>query len=64
MRWLIVILAAGLAAPAARAQQAPASPPQQLQITLPEAVQRALDVQPTMISARGDQRNADRKSVV
>src|SRR5881394_1136941 len=58
MRWLIVILAAGLAAPAARAQQAPASPPPQLQITLPEAIRRAIDVQPAMIEARGDQRNA------
>jgi outer membrane protein TolC len=36
-----------------------ASPAQQTQMTLAEAVRRALDVQPALIQARGDQRNAD-----
>lgn len=46
------LLAAGL-----EAQQAVA-PPAQLQVSLAEAVRRALDVQPAIIQARGDQRNA------
>ena len=36
----------------------PALTGQKLQVTLPEAVRRALDVQPAMIQARGNQRNA------
>jgi outer membrane protein TolC len=47
-------LAGGLAAQ----QTAPAPPSTQLQVSLAEAVRRALDVQPAMIQARGDQRNA------
>src|SRR5256884_898966 len=47
------IVATGLAA-----QQAPVVPQAALQITLQEAVRRALDVQPAMVQARGDQRNA------
>ncbi len=35
-----------------------AAPGQQIQVTLAEAVQHALAVQPTVIQARGDQRNA------
>jgi len=47
------IVATGLAA-----QQAPVVPEAALQVTLQEAVRRALDVQPAMVQARGDQRNA------
>ncbi len=36
----------------------PALAGQQLEVTLPEAVRSALDVQPAMVQARGDQRNA------
>src|SRR5439155_1475843 len=36
----------------------PALAGQRLEVTLPEAVRRALDVQPAMVQARGDQRNA------
>jgi outer membrane protein len=54
MRWLTGIVAVALVVPAAAAQQ-----PSTLQeVTLQEAVRRALDVQPAMIQARGDQRNA------
>ncbi len=45
------VLAGGLAA-----QQA--APPAPLQVSLAEAVRRALDVQPDMVRARGDTRNA------
>src|SRR5205807_2613340 len=47
------IVATGLAA-----QQPPVVPQAPLQVTLQEAVRRALDVQPAMVQARGDQRNA------
>ena len=47
------IVATGLAA-----QQAPVVPQAPLQVTLQEAVRRALDVQPAMVQARGEQRNA------
>src|SRR5213593_4562166 len=41
------------------AQQKPAAgQPAQLQVSLAEAVRRALDVQPAVVQARGDQRNA------
>jgi len=53
MRWIGGILIAILAAPVA-AQRAQA--PQQ--VTLAEAVRRALQVQPAMVQAAGDQRNA------
>lgn len=49
MRWLTSILAVTLAAPAAA---------QQIEVTLPEAIQRALQVQPAMVRARGEQRSA------
>jgi outer membrane protein len=56
MRWVTGIVAVSLAVPAA-AQQPQAPAPQHLEVTLPEAIQRALLVQPAMVSARGDQRN-------
>jgi len=40
------------------AQQAPVVPQAPLQVTLQEAVRRALEVQPVIVQARGDQRNA------
>ncbi|PYP00064.1 MAG: hypothetical protein DMD60_00120 [Gemmatimonadetes bacterium] len=41
------------------AQQKPVpAPPAPLQVSLAEAVRRALDVQPAIVQARGDQRNA------
>jgi len=40
------------------AQQTPVVPQAPLQVTLPEAVRRALEVQPAIVQARGDQRNA------
>jgi outer membrane protein len=55
MRVTVGILALIVAVPAA-AQQAPA--PQHLEVTLTEAIQRALLVQPAMVQAQGDQRNA------
>src|SRR6266487_2949389 len=51
------IVATGLAA-----QQPPVVPQAPLQVTLQEAVRRALDVQPAMVQARGDQRNAGASS--
>ena len=45
----------GLASRLAAQQPAPAAP---LQVSLAEAVRRALDVQPAVVQARGDQRNA------
>lgn len=50
MRWSLVIAALGLAAPAAAQMQ---------EVTLEEAVSRALTVQPAMVQARGDAANAD-----
>lgn len=49
MRWLTGVLALAIAAPAAA---------QQAEVTLTEAVTRALQVQPAMIQARGDARTA------
>jgi len=40
------------------AQQPPVVPQAPLQVTLQEAVRRALEVQPAIVQARGDQRNA------
>lgn len=51
MRWSIGTAALGLAAPLALAAQ-------QLEVTLDEAVRRALQVQPAMVQAQGDVRNA------
>jgi outer membrane protein len=52
MRWIMGVLALAMAVPA-EAQQA-----QRVEVTLQEAVRRSLDVQPAMVQARGDQRNA------
>ncbi len=49
MRWLTGILLITIATPAAA---------QQVQVTLQQAVQRALQVQPAMVQARGDETNA------
>lgn len=49
MRWAMGVLAVAVAVPAAA---------QQVEVTLPEAIQRALLVQPAMVQARGDERNA------
>jgi outer membrane protein len=49
MRWIMGALALVIAVPATA---------QQVEVTLQEAVRRALDVQPAMVQARGDQRNA------
>jgi outer membrane protein len=48
MRWLSGLLAIAIAGPAAA---------QQVEVTLNEAIQRALRVQPSMVVARGQQRN-------
>jgi len=55
MRWVTGILALAMAVPA-EGQQGQA--PQHLEVTLTEAIQRALQVQPAMVAARGEQRNA------
>jgi outer membrane protein TolC len=55
MRWVTGILALAVAVPA-QGQQA--QQPQHLEVTLTEAIQRALQVQPAMVAARGEQRNA------
>ena len=49
MRWVAGMLAVVVAVPAAA---------QRVEVTLPEAIQRAMLVQPAMVQARGDQRNA------
>src|SRR5256886_1347464 len=52
--WALVARGGGLAA-----QQKPAAgQPAQLQVSLAEAVRRALDVQPSIVQARGDVRTA------
>jgi outer membrane protein len=55
MRWVTGILALTVAVRAA-GQQAPA--PQHLEVTLQEAIQRALEVQPLMVAARGEVRSS------
>jgi outer membrane protein TolC len=55
MRWVTGILALAVAIPA-EGQQAPA--PQQLEVTLTEAIQRALLAQPAMVQAVGAERSA------
>src|SRR6266566_4994853 len=55
MRWPFTVLLALAAFPGGRlASQQPA----QKEVTLNEAVERALQVQPAMVQARGDQRSA------
>jgi outer membrane protein TolC len=56
MRWVTGILALAMAVPA-QGQQAP-PPPQHLEVTLAEAIQRALLVQPAMVQALGADRSA------
>lgn len=51
MRWMTAILSLVVAGAAPLAAQ-------QVEVTLPEAVQRALQVQPAMVQARGGERNA------
>ena len=53
-RWMIVLVAAGGLATASPEPLAA----QQLEVTLPEAVRRALDVQPAVVQARGAVTNA------
>jgi outer membrane protein TolC len=62
MRFFLVGVLAIVLAGSGWAQQ-PAVPPMQLEVTLNEAIRRALDVQPAMAIARGEQRNtgADRR---
>src|SRR5712672_436943 len=57
MRRSLVVGTLAIVAAAPVAAQTPAAP-QQVEITLDEAVRRALDIQPTMVQARGDQRTA------
>ncbi len=57
MRGLHLLLACACVAPAAAQQPDPTAAPSP-QVTLEEAIRRALDVQPAMVQARGDQRNA------
>ncbi|HKC47794.1 MAG TPA: TolC family protein [Gemmatimonadales bacterium] len=57
-RFLFLIVAAGAGAVPARAQQADSAAATTLEVTLDEAIRRALDVQPAIIQARGAQRNA------
>jgi outer membrane protein TolC len=57
MRWIGRLLLVALAAPLA-AQQPQQPTVEQLQVTLTDAVRRALQVQPAMVQARGDVRNA------
>jgi outer membrane protein len=57
-RLLFLIAAAGAGAVPARAQQADSVAATTLQVTLDEAIRRALDVQPAIIQAQGAQRNA------
>jgi len=55
---IVAAVASAIVATGLAAQQAPVVPQAPLQVTLQEAVRRALDVQPAMVQARGDQRNA------
>jgi outer membrane protein len=57
MRWLTGTLALALIGPVAAAQQPAAQPLRE--VTLNEAIQAALSVQPAMVQAHGDERNAD-----
>ena len=58
-RGVLAGIVSALVATGVAAQQKPAAgQPVQLQVSLAEAVRRALDVQPALVQARGDQRNA------
>lgn len=56
MRWVLAGALVITSASSGLAQQPAAQP--QLEVTLNEAIQRSLSVQPAMVAARGDQRNA------
>ena len=56
MRWPFAVLLVVATLPGGRL--ASQQQPPQLQVTLNEAIERALQVQPAMVQARGDQRNA------
>ena len=58
MRPQLILVALCLAAGVAHAQQ-PDTTTQPLQITLPDAIQRALQVQPNMVTAEGNVRSAN-----
>ena len=55
---IVAAVVSAIVATELAAQQAPVVPQAPLQVTLQEAVRRALDVQPAMVQARGTQRNA------
>ena len=57
-RAIVAGIVSAMVATGVAAQQAPVVPQATVAITLQEAVRRALDVQPAMVQARGDQRNA------
>ena len=57
-RAIVAGIVSGMVATGVAAQQAPVVPQATVAITLQEAVRRSLDVQPAMVQARGDQRNA------
>src|SRR2546423_8826304 len=57
-RGIVAAIGSALVATGLTGQQAPVAPQAPLQITLEEAVRRALEVQPAMVQARGEQRNA------
>ena len=54
----LLLMALAIVAVPARAQQPDSTAGASLQVTLDEAIRRALDVQPAIIQARGAQRNA------
>ena len=58
VRQAVAGIVSALVATGLAAQQPPVVPQAPLEVTLQEAVRRALDVQPAMVQARGDQRNA------
>ncbi len=55
MRWMMGIVALAVVTPV---QGQDAQPAQHLEVTLAEAIQRALEVQPLMVGARGDVRTS------
>src|SRR2546429_420526 len=57
-RGIVTAVVSAIVATGLAAQQPPVVPQAPLQVTLQEAVRRALDVQPAMVQARGEQRNA------
>jgi outer membrane protein len=58
-QWVVTAVWLAFAAASARAQQPDTTAGQPLQITLADAIQRALQVQPSMVSAQGGVRTAD-----